>query len=88
MGPLEVQIDSNRVVSFDGRVLEIFGASVRRYHVTLLAVTVSGPDKRGTRTVKLEQSQVEYDWPVDEAQFEQLRPVLDALRGAGVSVSV
>jgi hypothetical protein len=29
MGLLEVDIDRNRVVAFDGRVLEVFGGSVR-----------------------------------------------------------
>jgi hypothetical protein len=76
MDLLEVESDQNRVVAFDGRVFEVFGGSVRRFHVTLLAVTISGPDKRGNRDVTL------------EAAFERFQPLLDALKGAGVNVAV
>ena len=44
---LEVKIDQYRVASFDGRVLEIFGGSVRRFPGELLSVTGSRPDKKG-----------------------------------------
>jgi hypothetical protein len=87
MDLLEVVIDQNRVVAFDGRVLEVFGGSVRRFHVKLLAVTVSGPDKKGNRDVTLEQSGIENALPPDEAAFERFQPLLDALRGAGVNVA-
>jgi hypothetical protein len=84
---LEVEIDQNRVVTFDGRVLEVFGGSVRRFHVKLLTVTVSTPDKRGNRNVTLQQAGIDNALPLDDAQFERFQPLLDALKGAGVTVA-
>jgi len=84
---LEVGAGPNRIVSFDGRVLEVFGGSVRRFHVSLLSVTVSGPDKHGNRNVVLRQAGIDNSLPVDEPAYEQLRPLLEALRSAGVSVA-
>jgi len=88
MDPLEVRIDANRVASFDGRVFEVFGGDVRRFHVELLAVAVSGPDKKGSRNVTLEQSQREWAVPLDAEAFEAFQPLLDALKSAGVGVAV
>lgn len=87
MDPLAVKIDQNRVVAFDGHVLEIFGGTVRRFHIKLLAVTVSSPDKKGNRMVTLTQAGNDTSVPFDEAQFETVTPLLDALRSAGVSVA-
>ena len=87
MDLVEVQIDQNRVAAFDGRVLEILGGAGCRFHVKLLTVTVSGPDKRGTRQVTLEQSQQETGMPLDETAFARFQPILDALRNAGVTVT-
>jgi hypothetical protein len=84
---LEVDIDQNRVATFDGRVLEIFGGSVRRFHVKLLTVTVSGPDKRGNRNVTLVQAGIDNSLPLDDAGFEKIQPLLEALKGAGVNVA-
>jgi hypothetical protein len=66
MDLLEVAAGPNRMVTFDGRVLEVFGGSVRRFHVRLLSVTVSGPDKHGNRNVVLRQAGIENSLPVDE----------------------
>ena len=82
-----MQIDQHRVVAFDGRVLEVFGGSVRRFHTKLLSVTVPGPDKKGTRQVTLRQASVDNALPLDEAEFERFQPVLDALKASGVSVA-
>ena len=87
MDPLEIELDQNRVATFDGRVLEIFGGSVRRFHVKLLTVTVSGPDKHGNRNVTLVQANIDNAVPIDEGTFGQFQPILDALKSAGVSVS-
>lgn len=86
MDPVEVQLDANRVVSFDGRALEIFGGSVRRFHAKLLTVTVPAPDKRGNRTITLHHSGQDVALPVDEQEFVTVQPVLAALQAAGVSV--
>src|SRR5690349_9369775 len=66
MGLLEVSAGPYRVVSFDGRVLEVFGGSVRRFHVRLLSVAVSSPDRHGNRNVTLRQAGTESALPVDE----------------------
>ena len=87
MGVLEVQIDQNRLATFDGKVLEVFGGSVRRFHINLLTVKVSGPDKRGSRLVTLTQALNEASLPLDESEFAAFQPILDAMRGAGVKIA-
>ena len=87
MNAVEVQLDANRVVAFDGHVLEVFGGAVRRFHRQLLTVRVSEPDKRGTRQVTLTQAGSDTSVPVDDAQFTAFQPVLAALREAGVAVA-
>jgi hypothetical protein len=84
--PLEIELDRNRLVSFDGRVLEIFGAAVRRFHVSLLTVTVPPADKKGMRNLTLTQSGYDVTLSADEAAMAALQPVLSALRTAGVNV--
>jgi hypothetical protein len=84
---LEVGSGPNRIVTFDGRVLEVFGGSVRRFHASLLSVTVSGPDKHGNRNVVLRQAGIDNSLPVDEPTYEQLQPLLQVLKSAGVSVA-
>jgi hypothetical protein len=76
MSLLEVGAGPHRVVSFDGRVLEVFGGSVRRFHVRLLSVTVSGPDRHGNRNVALEQAGMESSLPVDEPPTRLFSPCL------------
>jgi len=87
MDLLEVGAGPNRIVAFDGRVVEVFGGSVRRFHVKLLSVTISGPDKHGNRNVVLRQAGIDNSLPVDEPAYEQLQPLLQALKSAGVSVA-
>ena len=87
MGVLEVQIDQNRLATFDGKVLEVFGGSVRRFHINLLTVKISRPDKRGSRVVTLTQALNEASLPLDESQFAAFQPILDAMRGAGVKIA-
>jgi hypothetical protein len=87
MDVLEIDVDQNRVISFDGRVVEIFGGSVRRFHVKLLTVRVPQPDKRGNRNIVFVQAGQENVLPVDEPTFGRLRPLLDALNGAGISIT-
>jgi hypothetical protein len=88
MDLLEIEVDENRVVAFDGRVVEIFGGSVRRFHVKLLTVRVPQADKRGNRNIVFVQAGQENVLPVDEPTFERLRPLLDALSSAGISIPV
>lgn len=83
---LEARVDDNKLVAFDGRVLEIFGGSVRRFHVALLTVTVHAPNERGNVAITFTQAQSEYSYPIDQAGLESLRPILDALHAAGVRI--
>jgi len=83
---LEVDVDRNRLVAFDGRVLEVFGGAVRRFHVHLLTVTVPQPDKKGIVNVTLTQAGIDVALPCDEPTMAKLQPILAALRSAGASV--
>jgi hypothetical protein len=87
MDLLEVSAGPHRIIAFDGRVLEIFGGSDRRFHVRLLSVAVSRPDKRGNRNIVLTQTQTDHYLTVDEPGWEQLQPLLEALKSAGVPVT-
>jgi hypothetical protein len=92
MDLLEVEINPFLVIAFDGRVLELFqGSDSIRHHVKLVAVTVSGPDKKGLLHVTFKRA-----WSTgaggslftfDQAEFERLRPLLDCLIAAGVPVA-
>jgi hypothetical protein len=75
------------LVTFDGRILEIFGGEVRRFHVSLLSVTVPRPDKRGGRNVTLTQASRDSFLPLDEAAFERCQPVFAAIASAGVTIT-
>ncbi|MDV9174503.1 hypothetical protein R6V09_30895 [Streptomyces sp. W16] len=46
------------IYSFDGRVLEIFGIFPARFHIRHLYVRVTGPDRKGKRTVEIGHGQV------------------------------
>jgi hypothetical protein len=85
MEPIEVQLDIG-VFTFDGHVLELFVTGSERFHVRLLTVTISRPDKKGTRRVTLAQVGAQSVLPLDEAEFEGLQPIFEALQGAGVKV--
>ena len=82
-----MQIDQNRLATFDGHVLEVFGGTVRRFHVKLLTVGVSPPDKGGGRQVTLTQAGNDTALPLDDAEFAEFQPLLEALRDAGVTVT-
>jgi hypothetical protein len=84
--PLEVALDRNRLVAFDGRVLEVFGGAVRRFHVNLLTVTVPQPDKKGNVNVTLTQAGIDVALPLDSSMIEKVQPILVALRSAGANV--
>jgi hypothetical protein len=77
------------VAMFDGRVLEILGPmsdDSSRAHVKFLSVSVSDPDKKGRRDVKVNRDPglLFLLLKLDDAAFEVVRPLLDALRNAGV----
>ena len=89
MDLVEVRLNEWVVVTFDGHVLEFFGlGSPGRYHAMLTTVAVSGPDKKGKRTLTVRQTQSQATWQLDDDSLGRLRPILDALRVAGVSVTI
>lgn len=87
--------DDRCIIAFDGRVLEVFwrfqvadfNADSRRTHVKQLTVTVSGPDRKGRRKVRLAgKSHIGFTAvDLEEPQWESLQPLLDALRAAGAN---
>ena len=88
MDLIEVSVGHGRIIAFDGRVLEVFGASPRRFHADLLSVAVLSPDKHGIRSVIFRQAEVDDTaYQLDQQSYEQLQPVLEALKSAGASVS-
>jgi len=87
MDLIEASAGHGRIVSFDGHVLEVFGASSRRFHVSLLSVTVLGPDKHGSRSVILTQADADTVLQLDQWAYEQLQPVLEAVKRASASIS-
>lgn len=44
----------HQLYSFDGRILEIFGAYPKRYHVRHMQLLVSDPDRKGRRTMVID----------------------------------
>jgi hypothetical protein len=85
--PVEVQIDMG-VFTFDGHVLELFVTTSERFHVRLLSVTVSGPDRKGRRRVTFAQPGFQSELPLDEEEFQGLQPIFEALGSAGVKLVV
>lgn len=39
--------------TFDGRILEIFGSHPKRFHIRNTDLRVTGPDRKGRRTVQV-----------------------------------
>jgi hypothetical protein len=78
----------NLVATFDGRVLEIFGNlsdDSSRVHAKFLSVSVSEPDKKGRRTVRLHGGGFDlFLSQLDDGAVQAVQPLLDALRNAGV----
>jgi hypothetical protein len=64
------------------------GTAVNCPSCTLLTVRVPQADKRGNRNIVFVQAGQENVLPVDEPTFERLRPLLDALSSAGISIPV
>ncbi|WP_329040936.1 hypothetical protein OHT61_23560 [Streptomyces sp. NBC_00178] len=48
-----------KLYSFDGRVLEIFGGDVCRFHIRHMYLRVTGPDRKGKRTVEISHGRPE-----------------------------
>jgi hypothetical protein len=83
----------NIVAMIDGPVVEIFGPlsdDSSRAHVKFLSLEVSDPDKKGRRDVKVNRDPGVLFLllgKLDDAQFEAVQPLLEALSNAGVSTT-
>ncbi|MFJ9629836.1 hypothetical protein ACIRU8_19205 [Streptomyces sp. NPDC101175] len=81
------------IYSFDGRILEIFGIFPARFHVRHLDLRVTGPDRKGNRTVEIGHGQVRgggtiRNYTAEEwEQADGLGALLAAVRGAVESAS-
>jgi len=86
--------DGDSIIAFDGRVLEVFfhfhplndfDVDSMRIHVRQLSVSASDPDRKGRRKVKLAgKSRFSFTAAdLDEARWNSMQPLLDALKAAG-----
>ncbi|MFJ9432865.1 hypothetical protein ACIRQY_24875 [Streptomyces sp. NPDC101490] len=82
--------------SFDGRILEIFGGEYpRRFHVRHMHLSVTGPDRKGRRTVMIAHGQPEapggsLTWHPTAKEWEQspdLAALLETVRSAVAAIS-
>jgi hypothetical protein len=87
------QLD-DRVLQFDGRVLELFGGESgttdwRRHAAFMAAVVMTGPDKGGAWSVAFQPpQQLITSFKISDPEFQALQPILEALQTAGVRVSI
>ncbi|WP_405639733.1 hypothetical protein [Streptomyces sp. NBC_00019] len=81
------------IYSFDGRILEIFGILPARFRIRHLDLRVTGPDRKGERTVEIGHGQVKGGGTIREysaAEWEQadgLAALLEAVQAAIDSTS-
>ncbi|WP_033285051.1 hypothetical protein [Streptomyces sp. NRRL F-525] len=61
----------HQLYSFDGRVLEIFGNHPKRFHVRYLRLSVTGPDRKGSRTVEIDALGARSTMNYTAAEWEQ-----------------
>lgn len=75
----------HQLYSFDGRILEVFGAYPMRYHVRHMQLRVSDPDRKGRRTLVINAVGVQSTstFTADEwAQAPTLPALLQAVQSA------
>ncbi len=71
------------VVSFDGRVLELFARYTHRYDVDELDVRVKGPDKKGRYEVTVgSRWRGMAQFTVEGSDWPGVEPVIEAARAA------
>ncbi|MFE7978111.1 hypothetical protein [Streptomyces shenzhenensis] len=71
----------HQVYSFDGRILEIFGNYPKRFHIRHMHLRITGPDRKGKRTVEIDAPGTHSTWHYTAAEWEQA-PGLAALLAA------
>lgn len=77
--------------SFDGRILEIFGGHPVRFHVRHLHLSVTGPDRKGKRTVEITHGRPEapgatYIWRYTAEEWAQAPGLAALLEAVQVAV--
>lgn len=95
----EVELREAEIIFwFDGTVLEIFAGYTRdggqnlgaatRIHIKQLKVETKGPDRKERYHVTfVGPGQQRYPWKFEEAEWNALQPLLEALRAVGVEFS-
>jgi hypothetical protein len=89
--------DGGIILRFDGTVLEIFAGYAReggqrlegnstRIHIKQLEVATEGPDRKERFHVTFAGPAYGYPFRFEEGEWNEVQPLLDALRTAGVSV--
>lgn len=78
--------------TFDGRILEVFGSSPKRFHIRNTNLRVAGPDRKGRRTVEIvagtpEAPATQHTWHHSAEEWQQaqgLEALLEQVR-AGIA---
>ena len=77
--------------SFDGRILEIFGGHPYRFHIANLHLNVTGPDRKGRRTVEIVHGRPEIPgasltWHLTATEWEQSPDLVALLEAVQTSI--
>lgn len=78
--------------TFDGRILEVFGGYPKRFHIRNMDLQVTGPDRKGRRTVVIvagspEAPAGQHTWHHSAEEWQRaqgLEALLEAVR-AGIA---
>lgn len=89
MAEVSEAIAGKNIVSFDGRVLEVFGFhDPIRYHVAELQVKFEGPDKKGRYDVTVgSRNRGSAVFRVEAEAWPALEPVLQEARDAAADAA-
>ncbi|MER6097962.1 hypothetical protein ABT154_19290 [Streptomyces sp. NPDC001728] len=74
--------------TFDGRILEVFGSNPKRFHIRNMDLWVTGPDRKGRRTVVIaegtpEARSTQHTWHHSAEEWQRaqgLEALLEAVR--------
>ncbi|GAA2988572.1 hypothetical protein [Kitasatospora sp. NPDC006786] len=76
--------------TFDGRILEVFGSCPKRFHIRNTDLRVTGPDRKGRRTVEVvagspEAPATQHTWHLSAEEWQRaqgLEALLETVRAA------
>ncbi|MFF2546051.1 hypothetical protein ACFVUY_26240 [Kitasatospora sp. NPDC058063] len=76
--------------TFDGRILEVFGSYPKRFHIRNTDLRVTGPDRKGRRTVEVvagppEAPATQHTWHLSAEEWQRaqgLEALLETVRAA------